>query len=150
MSIELRKKADRRMTPTKPLSRYSFRGRRKKARRANEDKNYYVDRYGSHYFIVIASILILCIMDAYFTLKILQFGGKELNPIMLIFFTEEPIFSMVFKYLITAGSIIYILIHKNFMVFGKVRGYYFLYAVFFVYFFLVMYEAYVFFTHITV
>lgn len=150
MSIERRKIADRRSTPTKPLSRYSLWERRKKARRAREDKNYYVDRYESRYFIMIIFILIFCVLDAYFTLKIIQFGGNELNPLMLIFFNKAPVFSMVIKYLITAGSIIFILIHKNFIVFGKVKVYYFIYVVFSIYFILVMYEIYFFFKHVMV
>jgi len=91
---------------------------------------------------MIVLILILCVMDAYLTLKILHFGGKELNSLMLLFFNTHPELSMVFKYLITAASIIVILIHKNFIVFGKVKVYHLIYAVFFVYLVLVTYESY--------
>lgn len=142
MSLDRRKLSDRRCTPTKPLSRHSLRGERKKARRAGEDKHYYVDWYESHYFIMIVLILILCVMDAYLTLKILHLGGKELNPLMLLFFNKHPMLSMVFKYLVTTASIIVILIHKNFIVFGKVKVYHFIYAVLAVYLVLITYESY--------
>ena len=148
MSIEKRKIEDRRRVPTKPLCRYSFIGGRKKTRRTGEDRNYYVDRYDSHFLLLIASILVLCVMDAYFTLKILQFGGNELNPLMLAFINKAPLFSMVAKYLLTAGSIIFILIHKNFTIFGRLKTHYFIYMVFFIYLILVTYEVYFFFTHI--
>ncbi len=147
MSVERRKIAERRHTPTKPLSRFSFRGLRKKARRRNEGENYYVDWYESHYFILIVFILIMCVMDAYLTLKILHFGGQELNPLMLIFFNNLPILSMIFKYLITAVCITIILIHKNFIVFGKVKVYHIIYFVLAVYLILVLYEAYIILTH---
>ena len=148
MPIERRNTTDHRRTPTRPLSRYSIWGRRKKARREAEDKNYYVDRYEPHYFILISLILALCVLDAYFTLKIIDFGGKELNRFMLVFMYSKPISALVFKYLVTAVSITIILIHKNFIVFGKVRVFYLIYVFFSVYLTLVAYEAVVFFNHI--
>jgi len=132
------------------LSRYSLRGRRKRARRKAEDKNYYVDWYEPRYFILISLILALCALDAYFTLKIIDFGGKELNRLMLVFIYKKPISALVFKYLVTAASIIFILIHKNFLVFGKLRVFYLIYGIFFVYLTLVSYEAIIFFNHISV
>lgn len=150
MSLERRKLSDRRRTPTKPLSLYSLRGKRKKTRRAGEEKHYYVDWYESHYFIFIVLILILCVMDAYLTLKILHFGGEELNPLMLLFFNKHPLLSMVFKYLITAASITVILIHKNFIVFGKMKVHHFIYAVLAVYLVLVTYESYLLLSYVSV
>ena len=150
MPIERRNTADHRSAPTRPLSRYSLRGRRKKARRKTEDKNYYVDVYEPLYFILITLILALCALDAYFTLKIIDFGGKELNRLMLVFIYKKPISALVFKYLVTAASIVVILIHKNFLVFGRLRVFYLIYAIFFVYLTLVAYEAFIFFNHIRV
>ncbi len=147
MSEERRKLPDRRQASTKPLSRYSLKGGRKETRRADESKHYYVDWYEPRYFIMIVLILILCVMDAYLTLKILNFGGQELNPLMLLFFNKNPELSMVFKYMITAVSVIVILIHKNFIVFGKVKVYHFIYAIFSVYVVLVAYESYILFSH---
>jgi hypothetical protein len=150
MPIERRNTIDHRCTPTRPLGRYSLTGRRKKARRKVEDRNYYVDRYEPRYFILISLILALCVLDAYFTLKIIDFGGKELNRLMLVFIYEKPISALVFKYLVTAASITFILIHKNFLVFRKLRVSYLIYVVFFVYLTLVAYEAIIFFNHIRV
>jgi hypothetical protein len=148
MSIERRNTPDQRQTPTRPLGRYSLIGRRKKARRADEDKNYYVDRYEPRYFVFISLILLLCVLDAYFTLKILDFGGQELNILMFKFIYNKPISAMVVKYLGTALGVIFILIHKNFIVFNRIRVYHLIYMIFLIYFVLVMYEAVVFFQHI--
>jgi len=123
---------------------------RKKARREGEDRNYYVDRYEPRFFILISLILALCVLDTYFTLKIIDFGGKELNQLMLVFIYKRPISALVFKYLVTAVSIIFILIHKNFIVFGKVRVRSLIYVFFAVYLTLVAYEAVIFFNHISV
>lgn len=147
MQTDRRNHTDRRKIPTKPLSRYMLKGRRAKARRTGEDKNYYVDRYDLHHFILILLIMLLCVLDAYFTLKILHFGGTELNPLMIGFIDKAPIVCLLVKYLITAACLVVILIHKNFMVFNKVRASFFIYVIFFLYLILVLYEAMVFFSH---
>lgn len=148
MPIERRHLADHRRTPTKPLSRYSLWGHRRRARREAEDKDYYVDRYEPRYFFLISLILALCVLDAYFTLKIIDFGGKELNRLMLVFIYKKPISALVFKYLVTAVSIIFVLVHKNFVVFGKIRVSSLIYLFFSIYLILVSYEAAIFFNHI--
>ncbi len=147
MVDERRKQPDRRKTPTKPLSRHIFKGRRKQARRMEEDKDYYVDRYQSKYLALILMILILCVFDAYFTLKILHYGGTELNPLMITFIDRAPFVCLIVKYLITAICLVVILVHKNFIVFGKLRARSSIYVIFFVYLVLVLYEAIFFFTH---
>jgi hypothetical protein len=147
MQTDRRKSTDRRKTPTKPFSRYIIKGRRGKARRVEEDKNYYVDRYEPHHFVLILLIMILCVLDAYFTLKILHIGGTELNPLMIGFIDRAPFACLLFKYLITAACLVVILIHKNFIVFSKVRASFFIYIIFFLYFSLVLYEAIFFFSH---
>jgi hypothetical protein len=133
--------------PTRPLNRHSLRGRRKKARRQEEDRNYYVDRYESHYLILVSLILVLCILDAHFTLKIIGLGGKELNQFMLVFINTQPVAALVFKYVVTAVCIVFILIHKNFRVFGRLRVSSLIYVFFCVYLALVAYEAVAFFNH---
>jgi len=119
--MERRQQTDRRTCPTKPLSRFVFRGRRKGARRDEEGLNYYVDRYSPHYLAVMCSILVLCVLDAYFTLTLIRFGGVELNPFMLVLMNKDIVLAMIIKYLLTAFCIIFFLVHKNFRAFGKLR-----------------------------
>lgn len=147
MDIERRQKPDQRGVPTRPLSRHSLQGRRKKARRQGENSNYYVDRYEPRYFILISLILVLCVLDAYFTFKIINLGGKELNRFMLVLINNKPVAALVFKYLVTAVSVIFILVHKNFLVFGKVKVSSLIYVFFSAYLTLIVYEAVVFFRH---
>jgi len=148
MDIEKRKTPDRRRIPSRPLTLYALRGRRKGARRSGEDKNLYVDRYEPRFVILISLIMVLCVLDAYFTLRIIDFGGKELNLFMFIFIYKKPIAALLFKYLATMVSIIFILVHKNFVVFGKFKISFLVYMVFSVYLILVLYEAIIFFNHI--
>jgi len=110
-------------------------------RRAGEERGYYVDRYEPRYFVLVSLILILCVLDAYFTLKILELGGSEMNRFMFVLLYKQPALAMIIKYLVTASSIIFILVHKNFVVFGRLKVNGLIYAVFSVYLVLVMYEA---------
>jgi hypothetical protein len=147
MQTDRREKSDRRKFPTRPLSKYILKGMRKHARREEEDQDYYVDRYDAKYLALVLSILILCVFDAYFTLKIIHFGGKELNPLMIKFLDRAPEISLFVKYVITVISLIILLMHKNFILFGKVKAYFFLYVIFSLYFLLVLYEVVFFFLH---
>ncbi len=148
MKVDRRQLNDRRLKPTSPISRYSVFGRRKGNRRISDQESYYVDRYESRYLILIVSILILCILDVYMTIKILQHGGQELNPLMSFMIQKRPGLSLVLKYLITAGSLIFLLIHKNFKVFGGIKAHSLIYGAFSLYFLLMLYEIYFFLTHV--
>ncbi|MGD9346704.1 MAG: DUF5658 family protein [Candidatus Aminicenantes bacterium] len=131
---------DRRHTSTKSLSIYTLRGRRKKARRIEEAENYYVDRYEFRYLFLIISILVLCFLDAFLTVILLQLGAKELNPFMLILIEKDVVLSMIIKYVITAFSLIFILVHKNFRIFKNLRVHALIYFVLTLYVALVLFE----------
>lgn len=146
MFTEKRAIKDRRTKPTSPISYFSLRGNRKSARRSGEDLNYYVDHYETRYLLLLSSILILCILDGYLTFKIIQLGGEELNPFMAGLIWKRPVLSLVLKYLITAGSMVVLITHKNFQIFKIIRIKYVIYLVFTIYFFLILYEIYIFFT----
>jgi hypothetical protein len=135
-----RQLADRRLASTKTLSSYILRGRRKRARRGEEAENYYVDRYELRYLFLITSILILCFLDAFLTVILLQLGAEELNPFMLIFIEKDVVLSMVVKYVITAVSLICILIHKNFRIFRNLCVHSLIYFVLTLYIVLVLFE----------
>lgn len=142
MQTERRKQPDRRKFPTRPFSKYMFKGKRRHARRKMEDHNYYVDRYDAKYLALVLSIAVLCVFDAYFTLKIIHFGGRELNPLMIKFLDRFPETSLIMKYLVTVICLVILLVHKNFILFGRVKAYFFLYVIFSLYFFLVIYEVF--------
>jgi hypothetical protein len=147
MHTEKREIPDRRKSPTKPVSKYIFKGLRKGSRRSDEDRNYYVDRYEARYLALLLSILVFCVFDAYLTLKIIHFGGKEFNPLMIVFIERNPILCLAMKYLVTVVSLLILLVHKNFIVFGRVKARSFMYLIFFLYFILVLYEAALYFSH---
>ena len=74
---------DRREEPTPAISRYTFFGRRKDfRRRVEQQKGGYVDQYSSVLFFFLVLIVGLNILDAFFTLMILDLKGWEANPIV--------------------------------------------------------------------
>ena len=142
--MEKRQLKDRRQKSTPPLSRYTLTGRRKKARRSDELMNYYVDKYEKNLLVITISIGIFCILDAFFTLNILQYGGSEANLFMLFFMKKNLILTLLIRFLFTACCIFFLLIHKNFRLFGVVKTHLFIYLVFSIYFVLILYESYAF------
>lgn len=140
--IERRQLKDRRLNPTKPICRYTLIGRRRKARRLSEANNYYVDKYEWRYLILIGLIIVFCILDSFFSFKIYQHGGHELNLVMSIFMKMNRAISLSSKFLITIVGSIFLLIHKNFKLFGFIKANVFIYLIFSVYFVLITYEFY--------
>ncbi len=65
------------------FSRHTFfGGRRQDVRRLHEQEGMFVDRYGSGLFLVVTLVAMLNILDAFFTVLFLSYGGREVNPIV--------------------------------------------------------------------
>lgn len=50
---------------------------------------------------LVSLILILCVLDAYSTLRILDLGGREVNRFMFFFLYKKPILTLMLKYFVT-------------------------------------------------
>lgn len=112
--ISAERKGDRRKRPTPLLSRYTFIGRRRAARRTDERYNYYVDRLGGKVWIIIVIIILFSITDSLFTLHFLEKGFREVNPLMNVaILIGEPVF-ILSKYIFTIIGILVLGLHKNF------------------------------------
>ena len=75
---------DRRKRPTTGLSRYVVFGQRKGFRRGgDQQRGGYVDRYSARLLSVLTLIVGLNILDALFTMIIIDLKGTEINPIVL-------------------------------------------------------------------
>lgn len=110
------RKSDRRKKPTPFLSRYTFVGRRRAARRGEEKYNYYIDRLGGRVWIIIIIIILFSIIDSVFTLYFLSSRGyREVNPLMNIaIFIGKPFF-ILSKYIFTIIGILVLSLHINFI-----------------------------------
>jgi len=110
---------DRRSRSTTPLSRHSLGGNRRYARRIDDHVKggYYIDSYEPKLLMTILGILLLCVADSYMTLKIIANGGVELNILMELLISESIFLFIIGKYLMTSGSLIFLVAHRNFKVF---------------------------------
>ncbi len=112
---------DRRAKPTSPFTPASLRGRRKAIRR-DEDRgaHYYVDLYSLNEVLIFTLILILTVADAFLTLVLVGNGAAELNHVMDYYLRLGPVSFVIVKYLLTAVSLVWLIIFKNYPLFrGK-------------------------------
>lgn len=116
-------------------------GQRKYARRAEDRANYYVDHYNIRWLAVTATILVLCCLDAIFTLNLIQQGiAVEANPLMKALIDHDLQVFFLTKYLITAIGVFVLLTHKNFYLFRSVKVGHLLLGLLVMYALLIKYE----------
>lgn len=126
------------------MSLYSLtgRGRRTAYRRyADRFRHACVDRYGLQSLLVIATGLLLCIADGFFTLQLVDRGAEELNPLMHFFLSFGPVVFLGVKYAATGICLMVLLVFKNRPFFkDRIYGRHLLAAVPFVYALLILWE----------
>jgi hypothetical protein len=116
-------------------------GRRKEARRDyDREKSQYLDVHEPSVLAVTLGIVLLCIADAYLTLGILQRGGEELNPFMLMLLQQDVMLFFSVKFILTTLCLMFTVVHKQFKILKTISGYHILYGVFIIYTALVYYE----------
>jgi hypothetical protein len=116
-AVDRRQSADRRAEPTRPWQSMLGLRRRHSGRRAGEVQNSYVDVYARGDTLLIVSILVLNILDAFLTIVHLQRGGEEANPIMDSLLQWGGYGSFLFQKCAVVGSLLILLmVHKNFKI----------------------------------
>ena len=115
---EKRSGTDRRKEAPSLFCKYWFTGNRFLLRR-NEDRQtiQHVDRYNKKILFWIGFILMLSILDAVFTLILVEKGAKEINPFMAYYLNHGPMTFFCIKYLLTCASVIIILFIKDCYIF---------------------------------
>jgi hypothetical protein len=97
------------------ISRYTFFGGRRRARRRVDDPgHYYVDRLGSEIWFFLLSIYLFQVLDANLTLAHLRRGGTELNPIMGALIDRDESLFLALKLGIAALGLGFLGLHKNY------------------------------------
>ena len=117
MQLDRRIIKDRRKKPTPLISRYSLWGKRKAFRRKEDKlKGGYVDRYhpGMLFFLVLLAGL--NIVDALFTLMILDQGGWEVNPVVHSVITILGDNFWIWKFSMVSISLVLLCMHSKFKV----------------------------------
>ena len=106
---------DRREKPTSALSRYTFLGQRKDFRRKAEQKRGgYVDRYSSILLLFLISVVGLNILDAFFTLMLLDLKGWEVNPVVRSVIDLYGTEFWIWKFSIVSVSLALLCLHSRF------------------------------------
>lgn len=139
-SIEQRRRTDRRSASAAPFSRAAWQGRRRGAQRAEDRVNSYVDWYEPGLFYIAVGILLLCCTDATFTLHLLQRGASEANPFMAWLLEIDTQLFLVTKFALTAAGLVFLVAHKNFVVFNRLTVRHTLHGLLFGYALLIQYE----------
>ncbi len=129
---------DRRKQPTSGLSRYTFFGQRKGFRRnTDQQRGGYVDRYSARLLFVLTLIVGLNILDALFTMMIIDLRGVEINPIVLSVMDLYGDKFWIWKFGLVSFSLVLLCLHSRFR---RVKP--LVVSVCFVYLFVVLYQMF--------
>ena len=119
--LDRRSGKDRRRRGVPDIKSLFIYARRKNIRRRDDKfKTAYFDQYNPALFTPIVLILLLSVIDAFLTLFLVDYGAREINPIMAYFLKFGPVTFMGVKYLLTCYSVVVLLILHN-VYFRKLR-----------------------------
>jgi len=106
---------DRRKQPTPAISRFTLWGRRKTfRRRIDQEKGGYVDCYHPGLLILLTLAVGLTVLDALFTMMILDDGGWELNPVVRSVILLYGDRFWVWKFFIVSFPLTLLCLHSKF------------------------------------
>ena len=113
--MDRRSVKDRRKQPTTFWDQFSVIGKRKEFRRSGEVKGGgYVDRYGAHLLFVLTFITGLNLLDALFTMAVLDLGAIEINPVVVSVMNLCGDKFWIWKFGIVSFSIVLLCLHSQF------------------------------------
>jgi hypothetical protein len=111
-----RRSTDRRERPTPMLTRHSLLGgRRSEVRRQHEQTGAFVDSHGPRLLSIGLSIVLLNVLDAWFTLLYLAHGGREMNPLVQYMLDWSVMSFLLFKTMGIGLCVAYLALTKNFL-----------------------------------
>ena len=132
---------ERRRNHRKAAVHSFYRNRRQHIRREHDSAvDSYVDVHEPSLFYLALSLMILSVLDAFFTTLLISNGSEELNPILAYFLDLDIYFFLGVKFLITGFCTVFFIMHKNHRLFNLVSCYQLLVLSVAVYFLLVCYE----------
>jgi len=132
---------DRRKATMKSAIYSLFRRRRAVVRRDGEEaKPQYFDIHEPWVKLTMLAVLGMSCMDSIFTLKLLQLGSSELNPVMKYFIDLDSGLFFAVKLFLTSFCVMFIVMHKKFRLFKLISGYHMLIGTLVMYVTLISYE----------
>jgi hypothetical protein len=123
---------------------FAYRGRRRASRRTSEESTF-VDLYDPMLLVLAVSILLLSVLDAAFTLMLLEAGViEEANPLMRWLIEHDTQVFINLKIVITATAVVFLVLCSNAVVAGRLRGRRIMHGVVAVYVLVIIYELLIF------
>jgi hypothetical protein len=106
---------DRRKQATPGISKYTLWGQRRAFRRTeDQEKGGYIDQYHSGLLILLILPLGLSILDALFTMMIMNDGGSEMNPVVFSVIQLYGERFWIWKFAIVSFSLVLLCLHSKF------------------------------------
>lgn len=135
-----RRGEDRRRFSMKTLLASLFRYRRRDGRRDGDSINSYTDWYGPWPLAATLTIILLCFVDAFLTLILLNHGAEELNVLMDVLIRKDYYLFTIVKMSVTGLALIVLVMHFNFRIYKILSVRYLMYAFIPMYMLLVAHE----------
>lgn len=118
-SDEKRNLPDRRRQPTSLWGAFPLAGKRMRNRRDEEHRlPYFVDRYTAMMLAVVLMLVLASIVDAILTIRLIEAGGSEINPLMGLLLSYGTFPFLLGKYALTVVGLPLLIIFKNHYLFG--------------------------------
>lgn len=135
-----RRKTERRQSH-QPFHYYSLIGRRRHARRQQENRPTAIDHHPPVYLAVTFAILALCFADTFNTLQLLQVGAKELNPLMDALIRSDIQLFVIAKFALTGLGLLILVGYRNHIFIKFLKTQHILYSIFALYAALILYQS---------
>jgi len=110
---------DRRRAPTGATDAFRLSGRRTRVRRALEREGpFFVDRFDPLILTLTVGVLVLCLIDGLLTIELLDLNSEEINPVMRLLLRRGYLSFLMGKYVLTAAGLPFLVVYKNWPLFG--------------------------------
>lgn len=103
---------------------YSLVKRRRREPRRETERNAhaYIDVHESWLFYLALVACLLSVFDAFLTLRLLEHGSQELNPVLDYFLNKDVRLFFGVKFLLTSFCILFLVMHKNYLLLNRISG----------------------------
>lgn len=116
-----------------------FNPRRRRIRREEDWDNAFLDWHPRSLLVVATTILLLSVLDGLLTVKLVNAGAQEINPLLAVLVDHSAAWFALIKWLLTAIGVIGLVAAAHARVFGRVKAKIVLYGVMVAYTVLVLY-----------
>lgn len=132
---------ERRINQRKAAVQAVYRRRRKSIRRASDNlNNIYIDTHEPRLLVLSTALMLLCVLDAFFTTILLNHGSEELNPILEYLLQIDLSLFLAAKFVVTGLCIGFLVLHKHHRLLNTISCYHLLIGSVVIYALLVCYE----------